>query len=883
MRTLFLAGVSAVAFATSAQGQSQVRTFDVPAQAASSGIPEFAREANIQILISEDDVGGKRTNAVHGDIPVSQALAELLAGTGIAISSNDGHTITLRGPSKNAEAASNDGAANLLAEETVVVTGTNLRGLEYQSSPITTYTKEDIARSGASDFAGLLRIIPQNFSGGSYSVTPDGAFGDGDLRLYNTAGATSPNLRGLGSDSTLVLVNGHRLAPSIQAAVSDVGLIPVSAIDRVDILTDGASAIYGTDAVGGVVNIILRSDYEGVEGSIQGVSDDHADYTQGIFNLSAGTDWGSGSAFLSGSATFQSPLKSNERPFSAGMPSFVEPNGKLLFSELYPDQNQYSVMGSAHQQLLPNVELNLDVVYGHRYSNQTSVSSDAILTDYRSLTINAATSDELSAAASFVVSLPEDWRLQTDFLYGLSLERVPETNIAIIPSEDIANSQLFNAKYLSQIASLDMKLDGDLFQLPAGAVKLAVGGEVRRELYHQTSIYHQTYNGVPQPVFTSSDSNGRYVESGFAEVSVPVVSPAANLPWMQQLSLTAAVRYDNYTKIGDTTNYKVGASWTTFDNLTLRATRSTSFRAPDLGREQRVGAGIFLEDATGVYTNPNGTGPIGVVELDGSSSLIPETSTATTAGADFQPSEIPGLKLSTTWFNYDYINRFGYAPFDQDILLHPAAYGPLITPITSPAQVAALVASVVKAGGTSLLVPPYDNFSYIIDQTFRNLATEKLAGMDLDASYQTTWGDYTIQPVLSATLLFHDNKQILTTLPVIPTLALEGQQPFFRLRASNTVSADWGSITLSANYVGSARNGTLATSAGISDWLTFDAVGQFPLNAVLGNTQLDVAIQNLFDRDPPFVLRNVPFGPNYDPANANPLGRVFSLKLTHRW
>jgi outer membrane cobalamin receptor len=77
------------------------------------------------------------------------------------------------------------------------------------------------------------------------------------------------NLRGLGSDATLVLVNGHRLSPTGAGNFVDISQIPVGAIDRIDVVTDGSSAIYGSDAVGGVVNIRLRNDFDGAETRLQ--------------------------------------------------------------------------------------------------------------------------------------------------------------------------------------------------------------------------------------------------------------------------------------------------------------------------------------------------------------------------------------------------------------------------------------------------------------------------------------------------------------------------------------------------------------------------------------------------------------------------------------
>jgi len=107
-------------------------------------------------------------------------------------------------------------------------------------------------------------MIPQNFNGGASESTVISVTGGGNA--VNTVAGTGVNLRGLGNDSTLVLVNGHRVAPgNLFGNFVDISSIPLYAVERVEVVTDGASAIYGSDAVGGVVNIILGRNLDGAE------------------------------------------------------------------------------------------------------------------------------------------------------------------------------------------------------------------------------------------------------------------------------------------------------------------------------------------------------------------------------------------------------------------------------------------------------------------------------------------------------------------------------------------------------------------------------------------------------------------------------------------
>lgn len=144
--------------------------------------------------------------------------------------------------------------------ERVEVTGSRIKRLEAETaSAIQVITAEDIARTGAKNLSDVLRDLPAGNTGGLSSDGPvDGNFGSAGI-----------SLRGLGVGSTLVLINGRRVAPFGFGTASfvDTNSIPVNAIQRIDVLLDGASAIYGADAIGGVINIILRKNYEGLSAS----------------------------------------------------------------------------------------------------------------------------------------------------------------------------------------------------------------------------------------------------------------------------------------------------------------------------------------------------------------------------------------------------------------------------------------------------------------------------------------------------------------------------------------------------------------------------------------------------------------------------------------
>jgi iron complex outermembrane receptor protein len=171
----------------------------------------------------------------------------------------------------------------------VIITGSNIKRADSEgTAPVAVITAQDIKDSGAATVADLLRNVP----GMGANNNTDFGSGSGFAKGVATAA-----LRGLGSTSTLVLLNGRRMTPSAYAdpnngnsTLYDLNSIPVNAIERVEILLDGASAVYGSDAIGGVVNFILKTNYNGAQISANaGANDDREFKKQGVNAI-----WGKG-------------------------------------------------------------------------------------------------------------------------------------------------------------------------------------------------------------------------------------------------------------------------------------------------------------------------------------------------------------------------------------------------------------------------------------------------------------------------------------------------------------------------------------------------------------------------------------------------------------
>jgi iron complex outermembrane recepter protein len=203
--------------------------------------------------------------------------------------------------------------------EAVVVTGTNIRGARLIGGSVQALNAEEIARTGKASIAELLRELPANLAGGVAGGDNNRGGQDTTAATANLTGGTGVNLRGLGALSTLVLVNGRRVAASGQFGdFVDISNIPVAAIERLEVLKDGASAVYGSDAVGGVVNIILKRYVQGVDALVR-----VGDTTQGggretQVSLVGGSAWEGGNFIAGWEFNSRDRVSAGKRNFNGG-------------------------------------------------------------------------------------------------------------------------------------------------------------------------------------------------------------------------------------------------------------------------------------------------------------------------------------------------------------------------------------------------------------------------------------------------------------------------------------------------------------------------------------------------------------------------------------
>ena len=214
-----------------------------------------------------------------------------------------GASATAYAQTKPASAAADASGTEL---QEIVVTGTLIRGAAPAGSPVATIDSAAIAATGAANTADLLATVP--------AITSFNTLPIGGNQEYRSTGATVPGMRGLPGTAVLVLLDGHRLVgDSPLLSTADPSSIPAGAIERVEIVQDGGSATYGSDAVAGVINIITKKNYEGLDATVDYTG--AKGYNAGGTTLTFGKGWGSGSVLLSGEYESNSDLRNSDRPY----------------------------------------------------------------------------------------------------------------------------------------------------------------------------------------------------------------------------------------------------------------------------------------------------------------------------------------------------------------------------------------------------------------------------------------------------------------------------------------------------------------------------------------------------------------------------------------
>jgi iron complex outermembrane recepter protein len=481
-------------------------------------------------------------------------------------------------------------------------------------------------------------------------------------------------------------------------------------------------------------------------------------------------------------------------------------------------------------------------------------------------------------------------------------------------------------------------LQGGLFDLPAGPLRVAVGGE------HMWQDQQQKLSAPNNTGFTTTGSGYRVfnydrdIVSAFAEAVVPLVSPDMDISLLHQIDLSLAVRYDDFSDVGDTTNPKYGINWNLTEGLRLRGNYAESFVAPPIAVMGDPTQGHLYASGSVTPVPPPGTinVPIalypqaaqvpGAVEANtnipctassvvctigqngtsmrrqlggGFSQMGPQFGESYSFGVDFSPGWLPGFIGGVTFFHNDFTGGVN-SPSPASIT---ASGSNLLTICPSGCTQAQILQFANVANGATIggSIPPV--VYYMIDQSARNWLNLSIEGYDAQFDYRFNLGERVRARFGSSGTYFTKFDQNFGTNPkfsVLNTSGFNGVFPSIRFKARTHAGFDLGSFSADIfwNHVGSYKNWGGSTVRPLTRDAngnpngggdTVDATNTFDIHLAyklsLGQTFDDVSlsldVRNVADEEPSFFNGNqggfMGGAWGYDNYTANPIGRLVTV------
>jgi iron complex outermembrane receptor protein len=470
------------------------------------------------------------------------------------------------------------------------------------------------------------------------------------------------------------------------------------------------------------------------------------------------------------------------------------------------------------------------------------------------------------------------------------------------------------------IQNFRLQVAGDLFDLPGGAAKLALGGEHIGYTIRQNVAFP---NGTGPASSGSSTINldyNRNVKAAYAEILLPFVGPEQEIPFIHKLDVNLAGRVDDYSDFGSTTNPKIAVNWEPVQGVRVRGNWSKSFVAPALTSFGADGRGTTAETSIaggpsnlavpiaaypGVNTIPGvscstttctiGTPTIQGLQINGGNNEMgPQRGTSWALGVDLTPSFVPGLRLSATFWSNQFtggvtapvagsaVNITGLQPL---LRIFPTG--------ATPAQIAEIV------GTRPLTTTIPATVSYVYDFRQRNVLNLKVQGIDADVRYShsTSWGSFSLGTAMSLKTKFDQNFGGGPTFSVLNTTGFNGTFPSIRLdlRADAGVTVGDFGANVFVNHTGGYRNfsanaitpvvsvGGVPSGAGgdpVKAYTTADIHFSYNLpESWMKDGEVFVDVQNLFNTKPPFYSN----AQGFDTFAGNPILRVISVGVRTRF
>jgi iron complex outermembrane receptor protein len=885
-----------------------------------------------------------------------------------------------------------------------VVTGSLIRGVAPLGSVVTSIDEAAMAKLGVTSTADVLRTVPSVLNLG-YDPSHTNANQKGNA---NTSYATGINLRGIGTADTLVLVDGHRIAPSgIFSTTTDPNAYPQLAVSRIEVAADGASAVYGSDAVSGVVNILLRKPFNGIEvtgryggnkggndwqlGGIAGHKWDlggnaggfmfavqHTDqerikqtevsdrYTDDYRSHGGpGVPTGQGTlvpgTIVVGTTFYALPAGGLNTTTFAGsglVASTTNPNVQSYYFggvDVMPQLKRDSMVLSADQSLFDNqVKLYAQANYSKQKFDQTQAAGSSNL---RSVSIpssnpfyitgvpGVAAGANLTVAYSSLLDfgpvhnfgyetvnnatvgativLPHDWQLEPSIdhmtyehlrtrgglINNCAFSSAPGT-VALngqvctgVPAlRDTSPLTAFNpfkpgstnpatiARILGYTSDLikferndvNLRADGPLFDLPGGAVRMAIGASYTRDTFSHRQI--QTQGGFTQNntgTFSLFGDGKRNNKATYAEFFVPLVGDGNQKSFTKSLALSVAVRHETYSDFGGTTNPKYSVNWKPVNDLTLHVSYGTSFRAPTIAEISGnvAGSGAYLIGASGPGT---------ITVLGGQVGLQPEKAKTWSYGLDITPAAIKGLKFGLNYFSVEIQNLIFTPPVPS--ILNDPAYAQFKLTSASP-RYAPLLAFLCT-GNPLLQAASCAGVTTIIDNRSVNSGSVKTSGIEYSANYafDSRSGSWSLGAIAQNVDKF--DLQGVTGGPTFNNV----NKINYPLKMTGRLIGGWSRNGLAAsayvNYANSYINTLVNPVVRVKAYTTTDLTLSYDTGTKSGmslvqNLVAALRVTNLFDSTPPYVQNFSGSGTTqsyaFDPENASGFGRAAYMQVTKKF
>ncbi len=882
VKQVAIAGLICCACAAAALGRDAEppkQSISLPAADLVSSLELLGRQSGIEFIYDAGQLKGLRAPPVSGFITAKQALLQLLQGTNLGAVEQPGGAYLIAAPPfgnpANSQSRPKNEAREVLDDEAsprrpsvarreadldeIVVTGTNIRGETPVGAALIVYTREDIEQSGSATLEQFARQMTENFAGldtisnadSNLGVLPQG----GSSNVFNGAAF---DLNGLGVGSTLTLLNGHRIAPAgLDGSFVDISQIPLNAVDHLEVLDDGASAIYGSDAVAGVVNIVTRKDFTGAETGLRYGTSTEGGAGEYTASQLFGHSWGSGNLFLDYEYDGQEGLDASQRHW------ILDQFG--LYS-LIPQNRRSSALLGVKQDLGEGTTFSADVLYGNR--------------DFQYQSINVGSGARQSSTGHAIESACTaglDRRLIGDWTIGLTgnyseirQSSSTETNASSgsIAGDFLTNDFMTN----SRIAEVDALSSGSIATLPAGAAKASLGGSYRTETFESADA------GGAAAVSTALR---REVASGYGELLIPIFGDSFVLPGVRRLELSAALRYDHYRQFGSTSNAKFGWAWEPSSGLRVRGTFGTSYQAPFLSE-----LGSSITSSTLLVPDRNSpSGQADILQIGGGNpALLAERARSMTLGLDAKPKNLPGFSATATAFYVVIGNRIQSQNIQSPAILSQ----PLLEPFLSDNPSAAVVQSYFNSAGfegdNAGLGP--SGVVAIFDNRVANIYSTVESGIHFSAQYvaPTSHGQFTYSA--SGTHLLSERIKPAVYTPWFDVADTIGEPTRWKLRGNIGWAGRGFASRVTINYVNAYDNTLFTPSQAIASWTTADIYESYDMGS---GESISLAVQNVTGHRPPSV--QIPAGDllpgrnaiPFDAANASPVGRAVSLRFTKRW